>query len=181
MAHCTCGSGASWCARTDEIFGVDGVHVVATRRRGDGVLVLDVETDQTLAGCRGCGVVATGHGRRVHLLHDTPCFGRPVLIRWRKRIWRCEEPTCEVDTWSETHDFAKPRSKLTARARNQPFMLIGSTELTLEKVAALGTALLALADETPPLLFSEQPEGALPVLHLQLAQNRRDVHPHRGG
>ena len=116
MAHCTCGSGASWCARTDEIFGVDGVHVVAVRQRGDGVLVLDVETDQTLAGCRSCGVVATGHGRRVHLLHDTPCFGRPVLVRWLKRIWRCEEPTCEVSTWSESHGFAKPRSKLTTRA-----------------------------------------------------------------
>jgi transposase len=61
-------------------------------------------------------VVATGHGRRVHLLHNIPCFGRPVLVRWLKRIWRCEEPTCEVDTWSETHGFAKPRSKLTTRA-----------------------------------------------------------------
>jgi transposase len=80
------------------------------------VLVLDVETDQTLAGCRSCGVVATGHGRRVHLLHDVPCFGRPVLVRWFKRIWRCEDPGCEVSTWSETHGLAKPRSKLTARA-----------------------------------------------------------------
>ena len=116
MAHWTCGSGASWCARTDEIFGVDGVHVVATRQRGDGVLVLDVETDQALAGCGSCGVVPVGHGRRVHLLHDTPCFDRPVLIRWRKRIWRCAELTCEVSAWSQTHGLATPRSKLTARA-----------------------------------------------------------------
>ena len=62
MTDCTCGSGVRWCARADEIFGVDGVHVVAVSRREDGLLVLDVETDVVLAGCPSCGVVATGHG-----------------------------------------------------------------------------------------------------------------------
>ncbi len=107
MTDCTCGPGTRWCGRADEIFGVDGVHVVAAKQREDGVLVLDVETDQTLAGCGSCGVVATGHGRRVHRLHDAPCLGRPVLIRWWKRVWRCGEPTCAVKTWSEVHAFAK--------------------------------------------------------------------------
>jgi transposase len=63
-------------------------------------LVLEVESDQTLDGCPACGVVAVDHGRRVHRLHDVPCFGRPVLIRWRKRIWRCTEPACPVETFS---------------------------------------------------------------------------------
>src|SRR3954471_7040235 len=79
-------------------------------------LVLDVETDQTLAGCPACGVVAVGHGRRVHVLHDVPCFGRPVLIRWRKRLWRCGEQECGVATSPEAPDSAARRSKLTARA-----------------------------------------------------------------
>jgi len=116
VTDCTCGSGARWCARTDEIFGVDGVHVVASFQREVGLFVLDVETDQRLVGCCSCGVVATGHGRRVHLLHDVPCFGRPVVVRWLKRIWRCDEPACPVKSWSESHGFANPRSKLTARA-----------------------------------------------------------------
>ena len=116
MAHCTCGSGASWCARTDELFGVEGVHVLDVTTGDDGTLVLDVETDQSLAGCASCGVVAVGHGRRVVRLHDTPCFGRPVLVRWRKRIWRCAEASCPIATWTETHGYVAARSKLTVRA-----------------------------------------------------------------
>jgi len=80
------------------------------------VLALDVETDQTLAGCPSCGVVAGGHGRRVHRLHDVPCFGAPVLVRWRKRLWRCAEAACSVQTFSGAHPYAGRRAKLTARA-----------------------------------------------------------------
>ena len=79
-------------------------------------MVLDVETDQVLAGCTSCGVVAVGHGRRVVRVHDTPCFGRPVVVRWFKRIWRCAEVTCVVSTWTEDHAYAAKRSKLTTRA-----------------------------------------------------------------
>lgn len=116
MAECTCGSGASWCARADELFGVEGVHVLDVSHRVDGVLVLDVETDRALAGCASCGVVAVGHGRRVVRLHDAPCFGRPVLVRWRKRVWRCAEAACPVSTWTENHAYAGSRAKLTTRA-----------------------------------------------------------------
>jgi transposase len=49
-------------------------------------------------------------------LHDVPCFGRPVLVRWRKRLWRCPEPACPVETFSESHPYAPRRAKLTARA-----------------------------------------------------------------
>jgi transposase len=106
----------SWCARTDELFGVEGMHVLDVTRHDDGMLVLDVETDQMLAGCTSCGVVAVGHGRRVVRLHDAGCFGRPVQVRWRKRIWRCPDASCPVSTWTETHAYAAERSKLTARA-----------------------------------------------------------------
>lgn len=115
MTHSTCGFGASWCAGTDRIFGVEGMHVLDASVVDDR-LVLDVETDQTLTGCPACGVVAVGHGRRVHRLHVVPCFGRSVLVRWRKRVWRCAEQACPVITFSEAHDYAGRRSKLTARA-----------------------------------------------------------------
>lgn len=92
------------------------MHVLDVTTRGDGVLVLDVESDQSLTGCPECGVVAVGHGRRVQVLHDAPCFGRPVRVRWAKRIWRCPEPACPRRTWTEDHAFAAARAKLTARA-----------------------------------------------------------------
>jgi len=66
---------------------VDGKHVLQVDRDLDR-LMLPVESDTTLAGCPECGVVAVGHGRRVHTVVDAPCFGVAVRQRWRKRIWR---------------------------------------------------------------------------------------------
>jgi transposase len=67
-------------------------------------------------GCPECGVVAVGHGRRVHTIADAPCFGVAVRLLWRKRIWRCIEPACPTTTFSEVHDLVAPRARLTARA-----------------------------------------------------------------
>ena len=106
MRHCTFGPGASWCARTDELFGVESMHILHVTRdsdvgRGQGLGVLDVESDTDLIGCPDCGVVAVGYGRRVQVLRDAPCFGTLVRVRWRKRIWRCPEPSCRRGTWAE--------------------------------------------------------------------------------
>src|SRR3954452_7324120 len=92
------------------------MHVLDVSSGSYGVLLLDVETDQTLTGCPECGGVAIGHARRIQLLHDAPFFSRPVRGRWSKRIWRCPEPACRRRTWTEDHAFAAPRGKLTRRA-----------------------------------------------------------------
>jgi transposase len=110
-----CGSSSSWCARADALFNVIGMHVIDVVHEG-GWLAITVETDQDVGGCPSCGTVAIGHGRRVHALADAPCFGTPVRLRWVKRIWRCPEPACAVTTFSEQHDLAPPRAKLTSRA-----------------------------------------------------------------
>ncbi|MGH3180790.1 MAG: hypothetical protein ACRDOE_02630 [Streptosporangiaceae bacterium] len=67
------------------MFGVEGMHVLHITRdpdvgRGQGLVVLDVESDADLTGCPDCGVVAVGHGRHVQVLHDAPCFGTPVRV-----------------------------------------------------------------------------------------------------
>jgi transposase len=97
------------------LFGVEGMHVLDVTRDpdvggGQGLVVLDVESDADLTGCPDCGVVAVGYGRHVQVLHDAPSFGTPVRVRWRKRIWRCPEPSCRRGTWTEEHDFAPPRA-----------------------------------------------------------------------
>jgi len=80
------------------LFGVEGMHVLDVTRDpdvggGQGLVVLDVESDADLTGCPDRGVIAAvGHGRHVQVLHDAPCFGTPVRVRWRKRISRCPEP-----------------------------------------------------------------------------------------
>ncbi len=62
-----------------------------------------------------------------------------------------------------------------------PYLFIGSSEYTIERASALATALAALAAEGSRSLTPEEPEGALPILDLQLPQHRGDMHPHRGG
>ena len=84
--------------------------------RGPRSFALAVETVAALVGCPSCAVLATGHGRREVLLHDLPCAGVPMRVLWRKRIYRCLEDACEISTFSEVHDLAAPRGKLTTRA-----------------------------------------------------------------
>ncbi len=115
MKHCRCGPGVRWCARTDALFDVAGMHVLDVVREPER-LVLTVESDHEIGGCPSCGVVAVGYGRRDDRVHDAPCFAVPTVVVSRKRIWRCLEPSCPTLKFSEAHPLAQPRAKLTARA-----------------------------------------------------------------
>jgi transposase len=76
-----------------------------------------VESPPRTEGCRTCGVVAHSHGRRDVILVDTPCFGRPVRLVWRKRTWLCAEAACAGGSFTEQHDdLAGARALLTTRA-----------------------------------------------------------------
>jgi transposase len=116
MEHCTCGSTAPWCARADALFNLPDVHVLDVTRDQRDRLMVTVETDADVGGCPSCGVVAVGHGRRIHAAADAPCFGAVTVVRWRKRVWRCAEPACPVGTFSEQHELIAPRARLTRRA-----------------------------------------------------------------
>jgi hypothetical protein len=50
------------------------------------------------------------------MLHDAPCFARVTLLRWLVRIWRCREPLCPTQNFTEVHDIAPSRMVLTTRA-----------------------------------------------------------------
>ena len=80
MPHSMCGSGARWCARADAIFDVPDMHVLDVEIDDQQRLVLTIESGQLEAACPHCGVVAAGHGRRIRILHDAPCFGRVTLL-----------------------------------------------------------------------------------------------------
>jgi hypothetical protein len=58
--------------------------VVLVAAEVGGELELVVETTDTVTGRPDCGVVATAHGRRDHLVRDIPAASRPVLLLWRK-------------------------------------------------------------------------------------------------
>jgi transposase len=114
------GAAGIYCANCDALVGLPGVHVIAVERvqarRGEG-LVVTVESAPTVMGCPVCGAVARSHGRRVVELIDSPCFGRPVTVRWRKRTWTCPDPACPSGTFTEQDEQIAPRrGLLTTRA-----------------------------------------------------------------
>ena len=75
-------------ASVTRLLGLDGFKVVAMQVT-DGEWQLSVQTVATVVGCQGCGVRAELHGRRMVRVRDLPIGGRPVVLLWRKRIWRC--------------------------------------------------------------------------------------------
>jgi len=104
----------------------------------DGELELTVETTAVRVGCPGCGVVAVLHARRETVVRDVAGLGRAVRLRWRKRVWRCEERLCATRTWTERHAAVAPRATLSERARLQAAERVAKGESVLAVARELG-------------------------------------------
>ena len=94
------------------LLGLDGFEVTAAEVVDDEWR-LGVQTTATTVGCVACGTQARLHARRTVRVRDLPIGGRPVVLAWRKRIWRCVEPACAVRTWTEQTVAIRPRAVLT--------------------------------------------------------------------
>ena len=143
-------------ASASRLLGLDGFQVVSAELQG-GEWQLVVQTTATVIGCAGCGVRATPHGRRLVRVRDLPIGGRPVVLCWRKRIWRCREPACGVRTWTERVATIRPRAVLTQRARAEACRRVGKDAHAVAAVARdLGvgwaTIMRAVRDYGTPLL-----------------------------
>src|SRR5215216_3285149 len=135
---------------------LDGFQLVSAELVG-GEWQLVVQTTATVIGCAGCGVPATPHGRRTVRVRDLPIGGRPVVLWWRKRLWRCREPACGVRTWTERAAAICPRAVLTERARAEACRRVGKDAHAVAAVARdLGvgwaTIMRAVADHGRPLV-----------------------------
>jgi transposase len=135
---------------------LDGFEVVSAELVG-GEWQLAVQTTARVVGCAGCGVRATPHGRRLVRVRDLPIGGHPVVLCWRKRIWRCSEPACRVRTWTERVAAVGPRVVLTERARAEACRRVGKDAHAVAAVARdLGvgwaTVMRAVADHGAPLV-----------------------------
>src|SRR5690606_19923865 len=96
-------------------------------------------------------------GRRQVRVRDLPVFGRPVVLIWAKRIWRCPDPECAVKTWTERHPAVRPRQALTERARFEICRLVGADGWSVARAArAFGVgwhcAWSAVIDHGRPLI-----------------------------
>jgi transposase len=143
-------------ASASRLLGLDGFEVLAAEVVG-GEWRLAIQTTAELVGCAGCGVRAEAHGRRTVRVRDLPAGGRPVVLCWRKRIWRCTEPACGVRTWTEQVAAIRPRAVLTERARAEACRRVGKDAHAVAAVARdLGvgwaTVMRAVGDHGRPLV-----------------------------
>jgi transposase len=143
-------------ASASRLLGLDGFEVLATEV-ASGEWRLMVQTTAEVVGCPGCGVRAQAHGRRMIQVRDLPAGGRPVVLWWRKRLWRCREPACGVRTWTEQVAAIRPRAVLTERARAEACRRVGKDAHAVAAVARdLGvgwaTIMRAVADHGRPLV-----------------------------
>jgi transposase len=137
-------------ASGSRLLDLDGLEVVSAELVG-GEWQLAVQTTAAMVGCASCGVQAIPHGRRVVRVRDLPVGSRPVVLCWRKRIWRCREPACGVRTWTERVPAIRPRAVLTERARAEACRRVGKDAHAVAAVARdLGvgwaTVMRAVAD-----------------------------------
>ena len=135
---------------------LDGFEIVSAQLAG-GEWQLAVQTTATVVGCTGCGVRAEVHGRRTVRVRDLPIGGRPVVLVWRKRIWRCRELACGVWTWTERVAAVRPRAVLTERAGAEAARRVGKDAHAVAAVARdLGvgwaTIMRAVRDHGSPLV-----------------------------
>jgi transposase len=133
-----------------------GGFVVGVQELIDGEWWLYVETTADFVGCGRCGTRAVGHGRTRTLVRDLPIAGRPTVLVFARRRWRCCEPVCEVTTWSEHTDTIAPRASLTRRARARLAAMVNVEGSSIAAAAAefgVGwhTANQAVADYTDPV------------------------------
>lgn len=98
-------------------FGAFGLEVTGVEEVG-GEVVVGVQTPGGQeVFCAGCGRRARSKGRREVVLRDAPGGdGRPVRVRWNKRVWECRDPHCGAGSWTERSELAGPRRVLTFRA-----------------------------------------------------------------
>ena len=115
------------------VLGMEGFVLLAAVEV-DGELHQLVETHASVVGCRGCGTRALSKGRRRTKLRDLPCGGRPVVVVWNKRLWRCGDPDCEVKSWSETSPLIAARASMTERTRVEACRRVGQDNHAVAQV-----------------------------------------------
>jgi transposase len=105
---------------TSILFGLAGVAVDRVERVSvDGELVRLVHVvtaASSAAGCPQCGVVSTSvKQRRTTRPRDLPYGEEPLVVRWRKRQYRCREQACERKVFTESVTEIPAGARLTGR------------------------------------------------------------------
>lgn len=121
------------------IVGLPEVHVLGVEDEPGRPLRVHVETTKTVMGCAACGVRAWLKDQRPVTLVDLAAFGRPAVLVWHKRRWRCPEPACQVATFTEAQPaIAAARAGVTDRAGRWMCRQVGGGRPVSAVAAELG-------------------------------------------
>jgi transposase len=131
--------------------------VVGVQELIDGEWWLYVETAVDVIGCPECGTRAVGHGRSRSVVRDLPISGRPTVLVFARRRWRCPEAGCARTTWSEHVDQITARVSITRRARARLAAMVNIEGASIAAAAVefgVGwhTANKAVAEFTDPVI-----------------------------
>ena len=143
--------------------------VVRSAVEDDGEVWILVETPTSVTACGRCGRRAESKGRRRTKVRDLEAGGRPVVLVWDKRRWRCPDADCDVGTWTEQVDAIAPRAVLTERARHEVFRRVGQEARSVSEVArafgvAWGTAWTAFESLARPAVDDPTRIGGVKAL-----------------
>lgn len=119
------------------LVGLPAVNVLEVVEPLAGRLEITVESRVATPACPGCGRGAWVKDRPVVELVDLTCFGRPVVLRWRKHRWCCPRSWCRVGSWThEDPRIAAPRLSVTDRAGRWATLQVGRKGRAVSDVAA---------------------------------------------
>jgi transposase len=102
------------------LFGLEGLAVRdVVRDEASGLRVVHAVTDDPrAAACPDCGVFATRvRQRRVNRPRDVAIGEEPLVIRWHKVQYACEEAPCPRRAFTESTVELPPGARLTGRLR----------------------------------------------------------------
>jgi transposase len=124
---------------TTILFGLPGVHVESVEIDVDGstrVVTVATADDSGGAGCPSCGVVSSSVKEYPTTTpKDIPYGSTPIEVRWRKRRWRCLEPLCARQSFTESIEQVPARARTTGRLRTAMASAVGDACRSVTEVA----------------------------------------------
>jgi transposase len=118
------------------LVGLPAVNVLDVVEPLVGRLEVTVESIVTTPSCPECRERAWVKDRPVVELVDLTCFGRPVVLRWRKHRWCCPRSWCRQGSWThEDPRIAAPRLSVTDRAGRWATLQVGRQGRAVSDVA----------------------------------------------
>src|SRR5439155_18031262 len=105
---------------------------------------------------------------------DLPVGGRGVLLRWRKRRWRCQQPDCSTGSFTEQVVAVPARARLTTRLRGAAGAAVADGARTVVQTGRdLGLSWPTVMDAVTAYAAAVLPEQPEPVQVLGMDETRR--------